>query len=183
MSGSGANTQGEGEGQRSGVVVPLARRLTPELRVQLGLAVTARTPYPWAFASLVVGVACVPMLLAKMWLFCALAAMIGLAALPLVRWFEQRDGAWREAVYRSGAETIGRVLDVEPASHGKTDHLVRIQFAAGTEVVRTSVIGCPLARRGLAPDDEVVLYYDRARPTRCIIARKSAPRIVDAVFD
>jgi hypothetical protein len=165
------------------VVLPLARRLTPELRAELGLQVRSAAPYRWGFATLLVGVACLPMLLAKMWTFCVLAVLIGLVVLPTVRWFEQRDAAWRDEVYRMGGEATGKILDVEPASHGKADHLVRVEFRAGSATIRTSVIGCPLARRGLAPDDDVVIYYARERPTRCIIARKAAPRVVDAVFD
>jgi hypothetical protein len=171
---------------RRGVVVPLQRPLNAELRARLGLAVAKRTPYRWGFACLVVALACVPMLLAKMWLLSALSVVVGLVVLPLVRWFEQRDLSWREDVVRTGAEAIGRVLDVEPASQGKTDHLVRLEFPVGSGLVRTSVIGCPLAARGLAPDDEVVIYYARERPTRCVIARKAPLRevvVVDALFD
>lgn len=180
---SRSDPQSEADVRAGAIVAPLARRLTPELRVQLGLPVHAVKPYRWAFATFVVAVACVPMLLAKMWLLSGLAVILGLGVLPLLSWLEQRDAAWREGVYRTGSEAVARVLDVEPASHGKSDHLVRIEFRAGARLVRTSVLGCPLARRGLAPDDDVVVYYARERPTRCIIARKSAPRIVDALFD
>jgi hypothetical protein len=119
-----------------------------------------------------------------MWKSCLAAVAVGFVVLPLVRWFERRDAIRREDVYRFGTETAGRILDVEPATGpDRSDHIVRVEFRAGGAVVQTSVIGCPLARRGLMPDDEVVVIYAPERPTRCLVVRKAAREIVDAIFD
>src|SRR6185436_20445822 len=128
------------------------RALTREIRSELGLPAVAITPYRWTFAALIVLTASVPLLLAKLWTMLALVALLGFFLLPLVRWFERREAVWREEVYRTGIETDGRVLDVEPASPGRADHVVRVEFRAGAEVVGASVMGCPLARRGLMPE-------------------------------
>jgi len=164
---------------------PLAsRELTPALRVELGLSAGARKPYPWAFASLVVATVSAPLLLASLWSACAAAMGLGLVVLPLLHWYESREVQRREDVYRFGIEARGRVLDVEPAAApGRSDHIVRVQFHADGALVRASVIGCPLARRGLAPDDAIVLLYAADRPTRCIVLRKEVLEIVDAIFD
>jgi len=60
---------------------------------------------------------------------------------------------------------------------------VRIEFRAGGEVIRASVFGCALARRGLLPEDEVVVVYAAEDPERCLVVRKVAREIVDAIFD
>jgi hypothetical protein len=160
------------------------RVLTPAVRAELGISEVPRAPYRWAFASLVVGTACVPLMLASMWKSCVAAVAVGFVVLPLVRWFERRDAARREEVYLFGAETTGRVLDVEPSTGpGRADHIVRIEFRADGAMVQASIIGCPLARRGLLPDDEVVILYAPDRPTRCLVVRKAAREIVDAIFD
>jgi hypothetical protein len=159
------------------------RPVTPAIRAELGLALRPPSPYPWAFAAVVVGVACIPLGLASMWKACSSAIGIGFVILPFFRWFEQRDGAWREEVYRYGIETNGRVLDVEPPGSGRADHLVRIEFRAGTDVIRTSILGCPLARRGLGPDEEIVVLFAADCPTRCLIVGKLVRTIVDAEFD
>jgi hypothetical protein len=159
------------------------RALTPEIRAELGLPAVSLPPYRWSFAALLVGAACVPLMLAKLWSMCALAFAIGFLILPFVRWLETREAFWREEVYRSGKEITGRVLDVEPAGPGRTDHIVRLEFRADGDVVRSSVIGCPLARRGLLPDDDVVIVYAPERPTRCLVLRKVPRTIVDAIFD
>jgi len=160
------------------------RELTRAVRAELGLTEVTHAPYRWAFASLVVFTACVPMMLARLWKACWGAIVIGFVVLPLVRWFERRDAARREDVYRFGMETTGRVLDVEPSTGpGRSDHIVRVEFRVDAAVVQASVIGCPLARRGLMPDDEVVVLYAPERPTRCLVVRKVAREIVDAIFD
>jgi hypothetical protein len=157
----------------SGEVTP--RTLTEAARAELGLPKLAPVPYRWAFAALVVALTCVPLMLASLWTACVLAMAVGLVVLPAVRWFENRDAAWREEVYRFGSETRGRVLDVEPAGPGRSDHIVRVEFRLDAANVRASVLGCPLARRGLAPDDEVVILYAPERPTRCLVVRKVIP--------
>jgi hypothetical protein len=152
--------------------------LTPEVRGQLGLPEVAFR-YRWGFASLVVGIACIPLVFASMWTATLVAILIGLVGLPAIRWFEHRDAAWRDEVYRFGAETVARVLDVEPAGKTRDDHIVRIEFRADRNIVQTSVVGCPLARRGLAPDDEVAVYYSPERPTRCLVVRKVTRELVN----
>jgi hypothetical protein len=155
----------------AGVASVLPRALTPEIRGQLGLPEVVFR-YRWGFAVLVVAIACVPLVFAAMWKACALAVVIGLVGLPAFRWFEHRDAAWREHVFRFGAETVARVLDVEPAGTSRHDHIVRLEFRTDQAVIQTSVLGCPLARRGLMPDDEVTVYYAPERPTRCLVVRK-----------
>ncbi len=124
-----------------------------------------------------------PLLLAKMWTTCFLVAALGLVVFPLFRWFENRDASWRDEVFRFGREGTGRVLDIEPAAPGRADHIVRVEFRAGDQVVRASVIGCPLAGRGLMPEDQVIVLYAPERPTRCLVVRKVVLEIVDAIFD
>jgi hypothetical protein len=154
------------------------------LRAELGLADAAPRPYPWAFAALIVVTACVPLVFAKMWSATFGAVALGFVALPLVRLYENREVSRREDVYRFGAEAKGRVLDVEPpTAPGRSDHIVRLEFWANGSVVQASIIGCPLARRGLAPDDAVILLYAPDHPTRCLVLRKDSPEVVDAIFD
>jgi hypothetical protein len=163
-----------------------SRPLTAEIRSELGLPHVAVTPYRWSFAALVVGTACVPLLLAKLWTLCGLAIALGFVIFPLVRWIEDRDAAWREQVYRTGLEAEGRVLDVEPAGPGRADHIVRVEFRTGpgsANVVRASVIGCPLARRGLLPEDDVMILYSQERPEHCLVVRKITLPVVDAIFE
>jgi len=160
------------------------RTLTATTREELGLPAVSGAPYRWAFASLVVGTACVPLVLAGMWRTCLAAATIGLVVLPLVHWFEHRDAKRREDVYRFGLEALGRVLDVEPSTGpGRSDHIVRIEFVAAGDVIHASIIGCPLARRGLLPEDQVVVLYAPDRPDRCLVVRKATREIVDAIFE
>jgi hypothetical protein len=160
------------------------RPLTAAIRQELGLPAVTDAPYRWAFAALVVATVSVPLMLAGLWKACFAAAAIGLVILPLVRWFEHRDAKRREDVYRFGSETRGRVLDVEPSTGpNRSDHIVRVEFVAGGNVIRASLIGCPLARRGLLPEDEVVILYAPERPERCLVARKVAHEIVDAIFE
>jgi hypothetical protein len=160
------------------------RELTPAVRAELGLAEGRRRPYPYAFAALVVVTASVPLLLASMWSATVAAMAIGLVLLPLVRYYENREVSRREDIYRFGSEAKGRVLDVEPATGpGRADHIVRLEFRAEGSLVQASVIGCPLARRGLAPDDAVVLLYAPDHPSHCLVLRKEAPDVVDAIFD
>jgi hypothetical protein len=130
-----------------------------------------------------VAIACVPLMMASMWTWSFLAASIGLVILPAFRWFEHREKARRENTYRYGMETTGRVLDVEPASPGRTDHIVRVEFVVRGATVRASLVGCPLARRGLMPDDEVAILYDEGRPTQCLAIAKVTRPIIDAIFD
>jgi hypothetical protein len=159
------------------------RKITPSIRAAVGIPALVPSRYPWAFASLLVGIACVPLMMASMWTSSLLAAAVGLVIMPAFRWFEHREKAWRENTYRYGTETTGRVLDVEPASPGRTDHIVRLEFVVRGATIRASLVGCPLARRGLMPDDEVTILYDEARPTQCLAVAKVTRSIVDAIFD
>src|SRR5689334_18068985 len=117
------------------------RRVTAEVRRDLDLPVVAYAPYRWAFASFVVATACVPLLLAKLWMLSGAAVVVGLVVLPAVRWFEHREASWREEVYRSGLEAKGRVIDIEPAGARRRDHTVRVEFSAGGALVRASIFG------------------------------------------
>lgn len=159
------------------------RTLSPELRAALNIPVVKHAPYRWAFACVIVATACLPLVLAAMWKFVALAIFTGLVVVPAVRWFEAREASWREHVYRTGVEVKGRVLDVEPAGAGRRDHLVRVQFVSTGGLVRASVLGCPLARRGLRPLDDVVVIYDPESPMRCLIVGKSDAEVVDDIVD
>jgi hypothetical protein len=159
------------------------RRMTAEVRSELDLPVMKLKPYRWAFASFFVATACLPLVLAKLWTLAIAAVFIGLVVIPAVRWFEHREASWRDEVYRSGVEAAGRVLDIEPPGAQRRDHTVRVEFLVGRETVRASVFGCPLARKGLMPSDDVVVLYDAARPARCLIVARSRPEILDAVFD
>jgi hypothetical protein len=153
------------------------------VREELGLPVLKLAPYRWAFACVVVGTACIPLLLASLWTLAAMTVVLGLVVLPAVRWFEYRDASWRERVYRTGAEATGRVLDVEPAGPRRKDHIVRVEFFAGGAMVRASVIGCSLARKGLMPGDDVIVIYDANQPAHCIVVARSRPEILDAIFE
>lgn len=159
------------------------RELTPRIRAELGLSEVMHPPYRWAFAAIVVTTACVPLLLASLYKTCLLVVAVAFVILPLVRWLERRDATRRDDVYRFGTETTARVLDVEPSGPDRSDHIVRVEFRARGAVVHASVIGCPLARRGLMPEDEVVVIYAPERPTRCLVVRKVAREIVDAIFE
>ena len=159
------------------------RRLTGEVREALDLPIVARRPYRWAFASVLVATACLPLLLAKLWTLAALAVVIGLVIVPALRWFEYREALWREDVFRSGLEVTGRVLDIEPAGPQRKDHTIRVEFVARGTRVQASVIGCPLARKGLMPLDHVVILYAESRPARCLVVGRSVPEIVDAIFE
>jgi hypothetical protein len=166
------------------------RTLTTELRAELGFPVRGLPPYRWAFACLVVGVACIPLVLASLWKMAFLAVFVGLIVVPLVRQFEHREASWGEEVYRSGVETIGRVIDVEPAGAQHRDHLVRVQFVANGALVQASVIGCRLAVDELGPEEKVVVIYDAKAPQRCLVVARADPaiasaesEIVDAIFE
>jgi hypothetical protein len=140
-------------------------------------------PYRWAFASVVVGTACIPLVLASLWTLAIAAVVIGLIILPAARWFEHREALWREHVYRNGVETTAHVIDVEPAGARRRDHIVRVEFFAHGAVFRASVVGSPLARKGLAPGDDVVVIYAASSPERCLIVSRAPTEIVDAIFD
>jgi hypothetical protein len=159
------------------------RRLTAEVRAELDLPVVELRRYRWTFACVVVGTACVPLLLAKLWTLAVVTVLGGLVVIPLFRWFEHREASWREEVYRSGSEATGRVLDIEPAGSQRRDHTVRVEFLDGRTTVRASVFGCPLARKGLMPGDDVVILYAADRPARCLVVARSRPEIVDAIFE
>jgi hypothetical protein len=168
---------------RGAIAAKEPRVLTSEMRAALELPVVARPSYPWAFACVVVGTACVPLLLASLWTLAAAALALGFVVFPAIRWLEYRHASWREGVYRTGREAVARVLDVEPAGSQRRDHIVRLEFSAGGAKVRASVIGCPLARRGLMPGEDVVVLYDAKSPERCLVVARSQPEIVDAIFE
>jgi len=158
--------------------------LTPELRRRLGLPARAPRPYPWGLAVLLVAVSVGPVWLAGYHLGALAVVAVGLVVLPAMRWTEQREQAERERLYTHGCEGRAVVVEVEPAGDQRNDHLVRLEIFANGEKVATMVSGCPLARKGLGPGDEVRVAYDERDPRRClIIDREKRGVIVDAVFD
>ena len=51
------------------------------------------------------------------------------------------------------------------------------------DVYKRQVMGSPLARRGLEPGDDVIVYYEANEPHRCLVIEKVKRKlaIVDAV--
>ena len=157
------------------------RTLTIAIRKQVGLPPARVAPYRFGFAVLMVALVSVPMLLLTWYRASALMALIVLGLLPAIRWWERREIALRDRVYTHGNEVVARVTDVEPGGPDRGGKVVRVQFLAGERLVSASVLGSPLARRGLGPGDDVVLFHDEADPTRCLIVSRvlrSKPRKV-----
>ncbi len=150
------------------------RVLTAKIRRELGLPPAVVAPYRFGFALLMVGLVSVPMLLLGWYRLSVVMALIVLGLLPAVRWWEKREAALRDRVYTHGREVIARVTDVEPGGPDRGGKIVRVQFLAGEEAVQASVLGAPLARRGLGPGDDVVLLHDEVDPTHCLILSRVA---------
>lgn len=161
----------------------MPRPLTNEVRKRVGIARVDATPYRWSFAALVVACAVSPLLFAKMWRASAAIAVVGLAVVPAVRWYEQRLARRREQIYEDGEEAIARVSAVEPGAGRGSDRIIRVDFWAGEAHIETNVMGSPLARKGLEPGDDVTVYYDKTEPHRCLVIEKVKRKlqIVDAV--
>jgi hypothetical protein len=114
----------------------------------------------------------IPVIVLGKWLILALFVAVVLGVIPSVRWLEHRDAISRERLYVEGEEVVARVVDVEPAGAGRRDHVVRVEFLAGEQLVRGVVFGAPLARRGLRPGENVLVVYDPRTPQRCIVVER-----------
>lgn len=156
--------------------------LTPDLRRRLGLPTTLPRPYPWGLAALIAAVGSGPI-----WLTGYRAAIVVFLAvtfviLPAMRWLERREHLERERLYTQGTEGFAEVTAVEPAGASRDDHLVRLDLFVGGQKIETTVYGCPLARKGLSPGEEVRVVYDERDPRRCLILERSRREVIDAVF-
>lgn len=159
----------------------LPRELTPELRRRHAVPAPDETPYRWSFAALLVGLAAVP-LLAAGWVRSAIAlALFALAGVPASRWLARKDAEQRERIFTHGKETYGQVLDVEPAGPNNKDRSLRVELWVEGERVTAVVQGCPLARRGLGPGDDVRVLYDEGDPRKCLVVEKAKRPVIDAV--
>lgn len=158
------------------------RVLTPALRKTLGLP-AAKGGYRWTFAALTVAVVAAPLLLSGLAKVLVAFAFVALVGLPLARWLERRDVQAREALYRDGDDGWATVLEVEPGGDGNRDRPVHLELWVGGEVVRATVRGSPLARRGLEPGADVRVIFAPEDPRRCLIVERAARPVVDAVFD
>lgn len=154
------------------------RKLTAEARKKVGLPPAVVPAYRFGFIALLDALAVVPMLMLGWYKTSAALVLVSLVILPAIRWYERREIALRDRVYTHGREVVGRVLDVEPGGPDRGGKIVRVQFMVATgdtpKLVSSSVFGCPLARRGLEPGDDVVIYFDEADPMRCLIADRVA---------
>ena len=152
---------------------PMPRELTPEVRQKLGLASSAAVPYRWTFAAIVVAIGSAPLLVAGYYRVSFAAAAFAFVAVPAMRWLTARDAERRERVFREGSEARGLVIAVEPGSDRTKDRIVRIEYLVNGERVKASVLGCPLARRGLSPGDEVTFLYEPTDPQMCLLAERT----------
>lgn len=150
------------------------RALTTAIRKELGIPAAKIPPYRFGFAALIVGLVA-PLMLMLGWTRATVGfVVIAFGLVPAVRWWERREIELRERVFTHGREVVGRIVDVEPGGPDRNGKVVRLEFIAGKSRVATSVFGCPLARRGLEPGDDVVLYFDEREPTRCLIVERIA---------
>ncbi len=156
------------------VRLDVPRALTPEVRKRVGIPALKPAPYRVGFVAMVVALAGGLMLLLGWYKTTFALVVFALGVLPALRWWERREAALRDRVYTHGAEVVGRVLDVEPGGPDRMGKIVRLEFLVGERKISASVFGCPLARRGLEPGDDVVVYYDESEPMRCLIAEKIA---------
>jgi hypothetical protein len=159
------------------------RTITSEVRKRVGIPRVDATPYRWSFAGLVVLFAAAPLLFAKMVRPSIFIAAFGLLVVPAVRWYERREARRREILYETGLEAVARVSAIEPGTARRADHIVRVDFWAGETHIQTIVMGSPLARRGLEPGEDVIVYYDEAEPHRCLVIDRVRRKlvVVDAI--
>ncbi|MBI2394282.1 MAG: hypothetical protein HYV09_32220, partial [Deltaproteobacteria bacterium] len=156
------------------VVVAVPRPLTAEVRKRVGLPVAKIPPYRFGYVALLLVLAGAPMLLIGWFKATFALAFVSLAVLPAVRFYEKREHQLRERVYTHGKEVVGRVLDVEPGGPDRNGKIVRLEFQLGETRIAASIFGCPFARKGLEPGDDVVVYYAPDEPHRCVIAERIA---------
>lgn len=162
------------------VASPVPRALTAETRKKLGIPAAKVPPYRFAFMGLICALVGVPMLLLAWYKATFALVFISMGLVPAVRWYEKREIELRDRVFTHGKEVVARVLDVEPGGPDRNGKVVRLEFQIDTTRIAASVFGCPFARKGLEPGDDVVVYYDEGEPRRCLIveriARKSSPK-------
>lgn len=151
---------------------PNARELSAEVRAKVGIPRPSHGPYRWSFALFFVAIAAVPLALAGLYWLAALVAAGGLVVWPAIRWTEDREALLREHTFKRGLDTIGRVMAVEPGDRGR-GHIVRVEFEADAKTHVASVQGCPLARHGLMPGEDVAVRFDPNQPLRCLILGRS----------
>lgn len=156
--------------------------LTPESRRLLGLPPASALKYPWPAAVITVLLGVGPLWLAGYRSIAVLLVVLGFVILPTMRWMERRERKDRERLYHQGRDGFGVVLAVEPAGAQKNDHLVRLELFIAGKRIETFVTGSPLARRGLAPGDDVKVIYDERDPRRCLLLERSRREIIDAIF-
>jgi hypothetical protein len=165
------------------VVEQKPRELTSQLRKRLGLPAAKIPPYRFGFVALLIALVGVPVLMLGWYKTMFIGSFMALGVLPAMRWYEKREIEKRDRVFTHGKEVVARVLDVEPGGPDRNGKVVRIEFVVGDENpqrIAASVFGCPFARKGLEPGDDVVLYYAEEEPQRCLIveriARKSSSK-------
>jgi uncharacterized membrane protein len=162
------------------VVDAVPRVLTSATRKKLGLPAAKVPPYRFAFIALLCVLIGVPMLLLAWFKATFALVFVSLGLVPGVRWFEKREIELRDRVFTHGLEVVARVLDVEPGGPDRNGKVVRLEFLVGEQRIAASVFGCPFARKGLEPGDDVVVYHAPDEPHRCLIveriARKVSPR-------
>lgn len=149
------------------------RTLTPALRRKLGLPARAFEPYRWPHAVIAVFVFGIPLALAGHPGLSVLLALVALVGLPLWHRAEHRVATAGEALFREGDEALARVLFVEPAGPGKRDHAIRVAYEVGGARVEARVVGAPLARQGLRPGEEIVVFHDRRELSRCLVVERA----------
>jgi hypothetical protein len=151
---------------------PNARELSAEVRAKVGIPRPSHGPYRWTFAVFFVAIAAGPLALAGLFKLALLVTLGGLVVWPAIRWTEDREALARERTFKTGQDTIGRVMAVEPGDRGR-GHIVRVEFEAGSKTHVASVQGCPLARHGLMPGEDVAVRFDPTQPLRCLILGRS----------
>lgn len=156
--------------------------LTPELRRRIGLPVSTTRPYPWPMALLMVLLGVGPLWMAGYRALAFAFIVVALGVLPALRWLEQKEHRERERLYHEGKEGFAVVTEVEPAGERRNDHLVRLEIFASGAVVKTSILGSPLARKGLGPGDDVRVIYDPQDPRRCLLIERTQRPVLDAEF-
>jgi hypothetical protein len=168
------------EDEKPRVVSPVPRALTSATRKKLGLPAAKVPPYRFAYIALLCTLIGIPMLMIGWFKATFALVFVSLGLVPSIRWFEKREIGLRDRVFTHGHEVVARVLDVEPGGPDRNGKVVRLEFLVGTTRIAASVFGCPFARKGLEPGDDVVVYYAPEEPHRCLIveriARKSSPK-------
>ena len=158
-------------------IVDVPRALTAETRKKLGMKAAKVPPYRFAFMGLMCALVGVPMLMLAWFKATFALVFIAMGLVPAIRWWEKREAELRDRVFTHGKEVVARVLDVEPGGPDRNGKVVRLEFLVGEQRIAASVFGCPFARKGLEPGDDVVVYYDEGEPHRCLIVERIARKV------